>query len=283
MFVRMRHESDVLGPDATAPNDNASCRLVGESDAGSATPALCRHWGRWGDEHEDERPPSDGITPPRRGVSWGGRAGRGAIAAISLTTAPVLLASAPTGVSAAASPPDVPLTDEVSRALVDVIVREQPGAGNIPERAIEAAGGSVERRLSIIDGFSATVPENEVAGLRAAPGVFSVTTDARVSLSGSSSVADQPARCTPWPPPASRGPPRPASSGWRWASRAATRAYHGTVNGGGCVPGDRRDRLTTLDCGLGQGFLFSEPVGPEEMKQLLGPQLWPKPSATSAA
>jgi hypothetical protein len=65
---------------------------------------------------------------------------------------------------------------------VPVIVRELPGAGNAPERAVSAVGGTVERPLGIIDGFSATVPADRVDVLRTASGVMSVTEDAAVEL-----------------------------------------------------------------------------------------------------
>ena len=74
-------------------------------------------------------------------------------------------------------------------APVDVVVREAAGAGNSPERAVADFGGTVGRRLDIIGGFSASVPGDRLAALRATPGVQSVTEDAGLTLS-SSDVSD---------------------------------------------------------------------------------------------
>src|SRR3954454_4134867 len=75
-------------------------------------------------------------------------------------------------------------------APVDVIVRELPGAGNAAERAVAAFGGTVGRHLEIIDAFTASVPEDRLAALRATSGVSDVTEDAGLELS-SKEVEDQ--------------------------------------------------------------------------------------------
>jgi serine protease AprX len=69
-------------------------------------------------------------------------------------------------------------------ALVSVIVREAPNAGSGPERAIKAAGGTITQRLSIIDGFTASVPARSAAALARTPGVLSLTPNGRVQLTG---------------------------------------------------------------------------------------------------
>jgi serine protease AprX len=74
---------------------------------------------------------------------------------------------------------------------VSVIVRELPRAGDAPEQAVSAVGGTVEEPLGIIDGFSATVPANRVGVLRTAPGVLSVTENAPVQLHGTDAAAVQ--------------------------------------------------------------------------------------------
>ncbi|MFP5372431.1 MAG: S8 family serine peptidase [Actinomycetes bacterium] len=74
---------------------------------------------------------------------------------------------------------------------VSVIVREAPDAGDRPERAVEAAGGSVVRQLSIIDSFSARVPADRLPALRSVAGVVSVTADAAVELHGRDVAAVQ--------------------------------------------------------------------------------------------
>jgi serine protease AprX len=65
---------------------------------------------------------------------------------------------------------------------VSVIVRELPGAGNAPERAVLALGGTVEQELAIISGFEATVPGNRLGALRSATGVLEVVENAEVTL-----------------------------------------------------------------------------------------------------
>jgi len=68
---------------------------------------------------------------------------------------------------------------------VSVIVRELPGAGSVPEHAVEAFGGVVERYIPIIDGFVAEVPAAAVPDLRRLDGIYSVTLNSRVRLLGS--------------------------------------------------------------------------------------------------
>ncbi|HEY6677499.1 MAG TPA: S8 family serine peptidase [Actinomycetota bacterium] len=67
---------------------------------------------------------------------------------------------------------------------VSVIVRELPGAGSVPEHAVEAFGGVVERYIPIIDGFVAEVPAAAVPELRRLDGIHSVTLNSRVRLLG---------------------------------------------------------------------------------------------------
>jgi len=52
---------------------------------------------------------------------------------------------------------------------VGVIVRELPGSGDRPERAVQAFGGTVSRQLSIIGAFTASVPRDRLAALRPVP------------------------------------------------------------------------------------------------------------------
>src|SRR5437763_1665487 len=67
-----------------------------------------------------------------------------------------------------------------------VIVRALPGRVLAAEREVSSAGGRVEMRLPIIDGFSATVTESARQALAMDPGVVSVTSNGPVSLSSSS-------------------------------------------------------------------------------------------------
>jgi serine protease AprX len=82
----------------------------------------------------------------------------------------------PTAASAATT------TAASSADQVSVIVRELDGAGNAPERAVSAFGGSVGRQLAILGGFTAEVPSDRVAALRGVAGVASVTEDAGLAL-----------------------------------------------------------------------------------------------------
>jgi serine protease AprX len=99
----------------------------------------------------------------------------------------VVAGLAGTGTASAATP------TASSAAQVSVIVRELAGAGNGPERAVAAVGGSVTRQLDVIGGFSAKVPSDRVDALRSVPGVQSVTQDAGLALQ-STDVADQAAQ-----------------------------------------------------------------------------------------
>jgi serine protease AprX len=68
--------------------------------------------------------------------------------------------------------------------IVSVIVRETGNAGAGPERAVNTLGGKVTQRLSIIDGFAASIPARSVAALARTPGIQSVTPNGRVRLAG---------------------------------------------------------------------------------------------------
>ena len=113
--------------------------------------------------------PTGGIA---RGMSWGhptkGRPRAAAAAALAGLFAIVILA---------------PASSASEGRPVDVIVREAPNAGNLPEELVGDGGGTVGRQLGIIGGFAATVPAGAVEGLRASGAILSVTPNARVHLS----------------------------------------------------------------------------------------------------
>jgi serine protease AprX len=69
-------------------------------------------------------------------------------------------------------------------ANLAVIVQELPGAGDGPEGAVARLGGSVDRQIKLIHGFSAHLPRTALGALRGTAGVRAVTPDARVTLSG---------------------------------------------------------------------------------------------------
>jgi serine protease AprX len=76
------------------------------------------------------------------------------------------------------------------REMVSVIVRELPGAGNEPEKAVERLGGTVKLPLGIIGGFSADVPRERLYQLRQIRGIYAVTPDAQVEFSHSTDGFD---------------------------------------------------------------------------------------------
>jgi serine protease AprX len=65
-------------------------------------------------------------------------------------------------------------------AITPVVVRAKPGAAASVETQTRLLGGTIGRKLPIIGGFSALVPQAAVAKLRLAPGVVTVTRDAHL-------------------------------------------------------------------------------------------------------
>jgi serine protease AprX len=130
-----------------------------------------------------------GPTPqdaPGYGVTWGGvpfQARRAMTVAVA-----TLVAAGLAGPASAAAAEQASSAEQVS-----VVVRETPGAGNAPEQAVTAFGGSVGRQLEILGGFTAEIPADRVAALRVVAGVASVTEDAGLTLS-STEIADQAAQ-----------------------------------------------------------------------------------------
>jgi serine protease AprX len=112
---------------------------------------------------------------PGYGVTWGGVPSH-ARRAMTVAVA-TLVAAGLTGPATASAATLASSTDDVS-----VIVRELAGSGDAPERAVSAFGGSVDRELGIIGGFTARVPADRLDALRAVPGVQSVTEDAGLAL-----------------------------------------------------------------------------------------------------
>ncbi len=102
-----------------------------------------------------------------------------AVTATALAAVTALLA-APVAVARPVAAPALPAVDV---SPVSVIVRETVTAGRAPEAAVRAFGGTIDRRLGLIQGFSATVPADAVPALHRSAGVRSVTTDAPLQLS----------------------------------------------------------------------------------------------------
>jgi serine protease AprX len=65
------------------------------------------------------------------------------------------------------------------------IVQAVPGALAAAKSAVERVGGHVVTQLGVIDGFAATVPDDRIGSVRTSAGVLSATSDAPVSLKGS--------------------------------------------------------------------------------------------------
>ena len=114
------------------------------------------------------------ASPPGFGVTWGGPP-RVAVRGVTVAAAAALIAGM-AGTAVAATPAS-------SAAPVAVIVQELPDSGDRPETAVAALGGTVTGSFEVIDGFTAELPGNRLAALRATPGVLSVTEDATVTLS----------------------------------------------------------------------------------------------------
>ncbi len=93
-------------------------------------------------------------------------------AALGLLLVPVLMLSMVTPAQRQAMAQSA--ADAVDE-MVSVIVRELPGAGSMPEQLVKSLGGTVERQIGIIDGFSAQVPQSSLRVIRATAGIHSVT------------------------------------------------------------------------------------------------------------
>jgi serine protease AprX len=66
--------------------------------------------------------------------------------------------------------------------LISVIVRAAPGASDLSEQLVEASGGTVGRRLAIINGFAAEVPPGAVEWLESTPAIAEVTPNVPLQL-----------------------------------------------------------------------------------------------------
>ena len=84
------------------------------------------------------------------------------------------------GLAVAVGAPSTSAASRGSAPRAQVIVMAEPGATSAIESAVEHVGGVVERRLSIISGFSAAVPTDVLPTLRGLPGVVSVSVDSEM-------------------------------------------------------------------------------------------------------
>ncbi|HEY7024106.1 MAG TPA: S8 family peptidase [Candidatus Limnocylindrales bacterium] len=63
---------------------------------------------------------------------------------------------------------------------MQVIVREMDGAGNGPERLVRQLGGTINFKLPLIGGFSASIPASAIDAVAAGHGIAAVTPDGEV-------------------------------------------------------------------------------------------------------
>jgi subtilisin family serine protease len=76
----------------------------------------------------------------------------------------------------------LPLAVRERLESTSVIVRSQPGAGAAAEHTVTELGGTIGRRIAIIDGFIAEVPVNVLNQVRDAAAIHSVTPNRTVHL-----------------------------------------------------------------------------------------------------
>jgi hypothetical protein len=121
---------------------------------------------------------------PAYGVTWGG---------VPMFARRAMTVGVATLVAAGVAGPASAATTASAAEDVSVIVREVAGAGDAAEQAVTRFGGSVGKQLDILGGFTAKVPSDRLAALRAVAGVESVTADAGLQLASTeiSDTADQ--------------------------------------------------------------------------------------------
>jgi serine protease AprX len=112
----------------------------------------------------------------------------------SVLSARLLAAFSALLVAAVASPvlAVAPARTAASTGLMSVIVRGEARMLDRLEHSTVLAGGTVVRELKIIDGFSAEVPTDQLAALRALPGVASLVANLPLSFRSDYSPAGDP-------------------------------------------------------------------------------------------
>ena len=110
-------------------------------------------------------------------------------ALLALATPAILPAGSTSGGGAV----DVdPALTAVTEGNVNLIVRARPGAVREAVRAVARAGGVVTKPLPIVDGFAATVPASEIAGLSRVAGIYTMTLDRKVAVAESENPPSSP-------------------------------------------------------------------------------------------
>jgi serine protease AprX len=77
----------------------------------------------------------------------------------------------------------VGMTAGADRSMTSMVIAARSGDTTAALHSVEALGGKVGARISLIHGFLAKVPSNRISELRAAKGVLSAVTDQTFSLS----------------------------------------------------------------------------------------------------
>jgi serine protease AprX len=80
----------------------------------------------------------------------------------------------------------VGMTAGADRSMTSMVVAARSGDTTAALHSVEALGGKVGARISLIHGFLAKVPSNRISELRAAKGVLSAVADVRYTLSSTS-------------------------------------------------------------------------------------------------
>jgi serine protease AprX len=75
------------------------------------------------------------------------------------------------------------------RSMTAVVVSARAGSANAAAHSVEALGGKVGARISLIHGFIAKVPSGRINALRSAKGVLSAVADRAVTLSATSDTS----------------------------------------------------------------------------------------------
>ena len=107
------------------------------------------------------------VGRPRPAIKWRASTVLGAVVALLLAAGP---GQADQG------------GDRRGGRAVHVIVRMVPGVNADPDQVVSQVDGRVDRRLSIINGFSAWIAPEKLASLRSTPGVLEVTDDAALNV-----------------------------------------------------------------------------------------------------
>jgi subtilisin family serine protease len=86
----------------------------------------------------------------------------------------------------------VGISSGAGSSMTQMVVAASPGSAATAAHSVEALGGKVGARISLIHGFLAKVPSNRISELRSARGVLSAVADRAVHLSSTSDPGSSP-------------------------------------------------------------------------------------------